>query len=96
MNDVWSALNACRLVIAECTGRNPNVFYELGIAHTLAKPVVLITQDINDIPFDLRHLRHIEYSNTLAGANSLKRNLEKAIQDLLPFQAAEDPSDIPF
>jgi hypothetical protein len=97
MNDVWSALNACRLVIAECTGRNPNVYYELGIAHTLAKPVVLITQDVNDVPFDLRHLRLIEYSNTLAGAKLLKRILEKAIRDLLPAEKYDpDVSDIPF
>jgi len=41
--------------IADCTGRNPNVFYEIGIAHTLGRNVVMITEA--DVPFDLRHLR---------------------------------------
>jgi hypothetical protein len=46
-----------RVVICDCTGRNPNVFYEIGIAHTLGREVILITQNPEDIPFDLRHLR---------------------------------------
>ena len=43
-------------LLRELTGPNPNVFYELGLAHALKKPVVLVSADENDIPFDLRHL----------------------------------------
>jgi len=82
MQDVWSAMIACRLVIADCTDRNANVFYELGIAHTLAKPVVLITRNIKEIPFDIRHFRAVEYQEMLTVR--FKNDLEKAIAELIP------------
>jgi hypothetical protein len=53
---IWKNINEALLVVADLTGRNPNVFYEVGMAHTLGKEVVLVTQDLNDVPFDLRHL----------------------------------------
>lgn len=83
MREVWSAIYNCSLVIAECTGRNANVFYELGIAHTLDKPVVMLTQDENDIPFDIRHLRHIKYEPTGSGLNILKEQLKSAVRQQL-------------
>ena len=50
-------------VIADITGRNPNVLYELGIAHTLAKPVMIISRDAADIPIDLATRRVILYGH---------------------------------
>lgn len=82
INDIWSAIVASQLVIAECTGRNPNVFYELGIAHTLEKPGILITQNIDDIPFDVGHLRVIEYEYTPRGVQRLEAGLKKALRNL--------------
>jgi hypothetical protein len=79
MNDIWVALNEAKLCIADCTGRNPNVFYEIGIAHTINKPVILITQDENDVPFDLRHLRFIKYDNTPEGMCEFENRLRDAI-----------------
>jgi hypothetical protein len=58
------------------------VFYELGIAHTLGKPTIMITQNIDDTPFDLRHLRTVTYENTPDGLNELKPHLSKAIARL--------------
>src|SRR4051812_26839825 len=52
--DVVAYLCDARLVIADLTGSNANVFYELGVRHALGKPTVLIAQDLEDIPFDLR------------------------------------------
>ena len=46
MQDVWNAICKSRLIIADRTGRNPNVFYEIGLAHTVGKSVILITQNI--------------------------------------------------
>lgn len=85
IEEVWSALNSCKFVIAEITGGNDNVFYELGIAHTLNKPAILITQAKRpeDVPFDIRHLRYIIYENSVAGAKKLKTDLENAITRLL-------------
>jgi hypothetical protein len=63
MQDVVSLIDRSRVVICDCTGRNPNVFYEIGVAHTLGREVILITQSQEDIPFDLRHLRYVSYLN---------------------------------
>lgn len=61
MDQVWSGISAARLLVAELTGRNPNVFYELGLAHALKKPVVLVSSNESDVPFDLHHIRVIYY-----------------------------------
>ena len=81
MSEVWAAINACRLVIVETSEENANVYYELGIAHTLGKPAILITQakDIEDFPFDIRHLRFIVYENTIAGGEKLEADLKQSI-----------------
>lgn len=79
MEQVWQAIYSAKICIADCTGRNPNVFYELGIAHTLGKPCILLTQSVEDIPFDIRHLRMIEYRYTPPGIKELEVSLERAI-----------------
>jgi hypothetical protein len=83
MSDIWNAMNACRLVIADCTGRNPNVFYEMGIAHTLGKPVILISQNKEDIPFDIQHIRYLIYEFTPRGMLEFEKNLTATIQSEL-------------
>lgn len=85
IEEVWAALNACRFVIAEITGGNDNVFYELGIAHTLNKPAILITQAAtpDSVPFDIRHLRYIRYDSTPDGSARLRNDLRTAITRLL-------------
>lgn len=71
------------MVVCDCTGRNPNVFYEVGIAHTLGREVILITQSHDDIPFDLRHLRYIAYLNNGEGLASLSKSLEARMETIL-------------
>lgn len=44
ISDIWDAINFADVVVADCTGRNPNVFYEIGLAHVIGKPVVLLAQ----------------------------------------------------
>jgi hypothetical protein len=61
MDQVWAGINAAKVLVAELTSRNPNVFYELGIAHALKKPVVLVSSNEADVPFDVRHIRVIYY-----------------------------------
>ena len=83
MEDVWQGILKAEIIICDTTGRNPNVFYELGIAHTLGKKVLLLTQDLNDIPFDLQAYRHIKYDVTITGGNILKDNIKLYIQETL-------------
>lgn len=60
-NDIWANINEARFLIADLTGRNPNVFYEVGIAHALNKSVILLTQNESDVPFDLKSIRYLKY-----------------------------------
>jgi len=83
IQDIVSLVNRSRIVVCDCTGRNPNVFYETGIAHTLGRDVVLITQSEGDIPFDLRHIRYINYLNNGEGRDKLAEALAKRIKTLL-------------
>lgn len=85
MDDVWSAVYHAKLCIVDCTERNPNVFYELGIAHTLGRKTILITQVIEDIPFDVRHMRTIIYEYTPPGMNRFEETLKRTIQQELNF-----------
>lgn len=80
MEDVLRGIMASEYIVADLTGKNPNVFYELGIAHTSKAPskVILLAQSEDDVPFDLRHMRYITYRNDQAGLRSLSGALEKA------------------
>lgn len=64
IDQIWAGINAAKVLVAELTTRNPNVFYELGLAHALEKPVVLVSSNEADIPFDLKHIRVIYYDMT--------------------------------
>lgn len=64
MDQVWTGINAAKVLVAELTSRNPNVFYELGLAHALKKPVVLVSAKEEDVPFDLQHIRVIYYDTS--------------------------------
>jgi hypothetical protein len=75
MEDIWLGLNTAEMVIADITDRNANVFYELGIAHTLGKPIILLTQNIADVPFDVNRYRVIEYEDNSDGYDKLARLL---------------------
>lgn len=61
IDQIWTGITAAKVLVAELTGRNPNVFYELGLAHALSKPVVLVSSNQEDVPFDLHHIRVIYY-----------------------------------
>ena len=83
MQSVWEGINRARLVLADLTGKNPNVFYELGIAHTLGKPVVILTQSMRFVPFDLRHLRCIVYEYKPRSITKLETALENTVKRVL-------------
>ncbi len=61
IDQIWSGITSAKVLIAELTSRNPNVFYELGLAHALKKPVVLVSSNEDDVSFDLKHIRVIYY-----------------------------------
>lgn len=80
MDDIRDAIYNAGVMVADCTGRNANVFYEIGIAHTMGKPVLLIAQDDADMPFDVYPIRHVKYSTTAAGLRRLERDLVETLK----------------
>lgn len=92
--DIQQSITEANLILCEMTGRNPNVFYELGLAHALGKPAILLSRREEDIPFDLRHIRVIIYEKTspnwkeklrssiTAAANAVKNSAESWPQPL--------------
>ena len=59
LDRIYRQIDVADFVIADLSERNPNVFYELGYAHAKDKICILLTKDTADIPFDLKHKRHI-------------------------------------
>jgi hypothetical protein len=80
INDVVRLIDRAKIVICDCSGRNANVFYEIGIAHALGREVILITQSSSDIPFDLQHLRYVQYLNNSEGLLQLQAKLRKKLE----------------
>ena len=74
---VFNQINKADVVVADMTGRNPNVFYEVGYAHALDKIVLLLTQNVDDIPFDLQHHQHTVYEGRI---DKLREELTKRLQ----------------
>lgn len=92
MDQVWSGINAAKVLVAELTSRNPNVFYELGLAHAMKKPVVLVSAKEEDVPFDLQHIRVIYYDMTDPfWGNKL---IEKVAENIL--SAIQNPEEAVF
>jgi len=82
-HDIWEYVNRARFLIAELTDRNPNVFYELGLAHAISKDVILLTQSMDSVPFDLKALRCICYDFTPRGVAQLEKALTATIEVLV-------------
>ncbi len=61
VEQIWEEIGKSRVLLADLTDKNANVFYELGLAHAARKPVVFTAGKVDDVPFDLRHLRVIIY-----------------------------------
>lgn len=83
MEEIWSAIAQASILIAECTNKNPNVFYEIGLAHAIGRPVILITQNPDDVPFDLQHRRYIQYAYTPPGMEKFESDLSSTISETL-------------
>ena len=83
MEDITNSIRRARLIVADLTGRNANVFYEVGIAHALNKQVLLMTQSIEDVPFDLRHRRALVYEYSPRGCKKLENDLYDNVQNMI-------------
>jgi len=82
IKNIIENLNSADLVVADLTDCNPNVFYELGVRHTLNRPTILITQNIKEVPFDLKSYFCIEYKNTARGLRRFGKEIKEAIETI--------------
>src|SRR5450759_688300 len=73
---IYNQIDVADFIIADMTGRNPNVFYEVGYAHAKNKLCILLTKNAQDIPFDLKHHRHLVYSSLSDLKQKLGQDLE--------------------
>ena len=83
IQDIVNIIARARVVVCDCSGKNANVFYEVGIAHTLGKEVILITQSEDDVPFDLRHLRYIRYLPNGEGMQKLSQAVQTRLRSII-------------
>ena len=81
--EIITSLHTADLVIADLTTHNPNVFYELGVVHSAGRPTVMITQQIDELPFDINTYRVHQYTASKDGLRSLSEYLSSTILDAL-------------
>lgn len=84
IQDVFGLIFRANVVICDFSGRNPNVFYEAGIAHTLGKQVIPLSQSAGDVPFDVAHHRYLSYLNNGEGLATLSSKLHSRLETLIP------------
>lgn len=82
VNDILKNIYNSFVVIADLTDQNPNVFYELGIRHSLSPRTILIAQSVDDIPSDLRSYRSIVYEMTLEGGHKFKEDIRSYLNEI--------------
>lgn len=83
MDDVRASIASADIVIADLTEKSPNVFYEVGISHAMDKPVLLLAQSLDDVPFDLRHRRVLLYEYTPQGCKQLEATIVEHVLDMV-------------
>lgn len=81
LQDVVTGIYEADIIIADLTGMNPNVMYELGIAHALHKPTLMISDSLESVPFDLRAYRIIEFSWDYDLASKFKDQLTEILNE---------------
>ena len=79
LQDIVEGIYQADVIIADLTGLNPNVFYELGLAHAMNKKVIIITQDLAELPFDIKSYRANEYSLQFNKLPKLLEELKKLL-----------------
>lgn len=83
LDDIVKGIIEAKIVIAEVTEQNPNVYYELGYAHALDKPTILLAERGKKPPFDISGYRHLFYDNTIGGKTRVADDLRKHIRAIL-------------
>lgn len=102
VQDIFNIIFRAQVVVVDFTGKNPNVMYETGIAHTLGKHVVPISQALEDVPFDMQHHRVLKYLPNTEGLSKLSSDLATKLRQFSvgtpasPVPEVEEENGLPF
>jgi hypothetical protein len=83
LSDIIRGIDEAKVIIAEISPANSNVFYEVGYAHALNKPTILIAEKGTKLPFDVSPFRVLFYENTIAGKRNIQEGLRKHLNSIL-------------
>jgi len=92
--DIVRQITESKAIIAEITPANPNVYYEVGYAHALAKPTILVADKSTKLPFDVSPFRVLFYENTIAGKSRFEDGLRKHLTAILTPGKIPAPQDV--
>ena len=102
IQDIFTLIFRAQVVIVDFSGKNPNVMYETGIAHTLGKHVIPISQSLADVPFDMQHHRILKYLPNAEGLSKLSTDLAAKLRQISimppspPDPKVSNESNLPF
>ncbi|HUK99817.1 MAG TPA: hypothetical protein VLX29_03070 [Nitrospirota bacterium] len=82
IKDILESIYSAHVVVADLTGQNPNVFYELGVRHCIRPRTILIARNVDDIPSDLREYRTIIYDTSAKGAAAFKKKIKEFLAEI--------------
>jgi len=83
LSQVWAQIRTAELIVADVSGQNSNVIFELGLCYGIQRCPILLTRNPEELPFNIRNLRYITYENTAAGAFKLKADLDTSVGEFL-------------
>lgn len=83
LSQIWELIRTAEVIIVDVSGQNSNVIFELGLCYGIQRCPILLTRNPNELPFNIRNLRYIQYLNTAAGANQLSQDLKTSVGEFL-------------
>lgn len=94
-DDIIKEIQAASVIVVDISGKNPNVFYELGVAHTIKqeKTIILTHDEIASTPFDVAHFRIIKYADSIQSSKRLEVELESTIRTITTDSFDENVSE---
>lgn len=96
VQDIFNLIFRAQVIVVDFSGKNANVMYETGIAHTLGKHVVPISQALDDVPFDMRHHRVLKYHPNTQGLATLSTKLSTKLRQVSDGLGSNDNEKPPF
>lgn len=84
IDDITKSIKESSIIIADITPNNPNVYYEVGFAHGIAKPTILLSDKKREqLPFDVSGFRTLFYDNTIGGKSIVETRLKKHLENMM-------------